>query len=123
MGYLNTINLDGGDQQVVYAVNRAQSDPDWSPDGKQIVFVLHTHVYFSISVIEAEGGVRVQLTRPVHNESNGTPDWSPDGQQIVFSSDRDGDDEIYVMDADGNNVQQLTNNGTNDRRPAWSPNG
>ena len=43
--------------------------------------------------------------------------------RIAFVSDRDGDDEIYVMNADGSGVVQLTDNGSVDRSPAWSPDG
>ncbi len=43
--------------------------------------------------------------------------------RIAFVSDRDGDDEIYVMNADGSGLEQLTDNGSMDRDPAWSPDG
>ena len=43
--------------------------------------------------------------------------------RIAFYSDRDGDEEIYVMNADGSDAQQLTHNDSNDRYPAWSPDG
>ncbi len=43
--------------------------------------------------------------------------------RIAFVSDRDGDEEIYVMNADGSGVEQLTFNDSDDRYPAWSPDG
>lgn len=43
--------------------------------------------------------------------------------RIAFVSGRDGDEEIYVMNADGSGVQQLTDNDSRDRDPAWSPDG
>jgi tol-pal system beta propeller repeat protein TolB len=43
--------------------------------------------------------------------------------RIAFVSGRDGDYEIFVMDADGRNQTQLTNNSSNDKDPAWSPDG
>ena len=43
--------------------------------------------------------------------------------RIAFVSDRDGDAEIYVMNADGSGVEQLTDNDSVDRDPAWSPDG
>ena len=54
---------------------------------------------------------------------------SPDGDvvsasgRIAFYSDRDGDREIYVMNADGSGLEQLTDNDSSDRFPAWSPDG
>ena len=43
--------------------------------------------------------------------------------RIVFTSNRDGRAQIYSMDANGGNVIRLTDNGTNDDHPRWSPNG
>src|SRR5512136_1094762 len=43
------------------------------------------------------------------------------GGRIVFASKRDENYEIYVMNADGTDQQRLTNNPSEDGRPAWSP--
>jgi endonuclease YncB( thermonuclease family) len=43
--------------------------------------------------------------------------------KIVFVSDRVGNEEIYVMNADGSGQTRLTNSATEDRSPAWSPDG
>ncbi|MCH7905619.1 MAG: PD40 domain-containing protein [Armatimonadetes bacterium] len=43
--------------------------------------------------------------------------------KIAFTSERDGNAEIYVMNADGSGQTRLTNNGADDRRPAFSPDG
>jgi TolB protein len=58
------------------------------------------------------------------------PDWSSDGQTIAFTrhpvmDDPDPSDkaEIYVMNPDGTSLKQLTDNNTEERAPAWSPDG
>lgn len=43
--------------------------------------------------------------------------------RIVFTSNRDGQAQLYSMDANGGNLIRLTNNGSNDDHPRWSPNG
>jgi Tol biopolymer transport system component len=43
--------------------------------------------------------------------------------KIAFASDRDGNYEIYVMNADGTNQTRLTFNNTDEKSPAWSPDG
>jgi TolB protein len=123
MGTISTINIDGSGHREIFSQNRAMGAPDWSQERDEIVFIFHTHAYFSISVMEADGGNFRQLTTTVVDQINDSPDWSPDGEQIVFSSDRSGDHEIFVMDADGSNVQQLTDNEATDYYPAWSPDG
>jgi YD repeat-containing protein len=43
------------------------------------------------------------------------------GGKIAFASNRDGNSQIYWMNADGSSQTRLTNNGTNDESPRWSP--
>ncbi len=43
--------------------------------------------------------------------------------RIAFVSDLDGGAEIFVMNVDGSGVEQLTYNDSDDRFPAWSPDG
>ncbi|HKP71847.1 MAG TPA: hypothetical protein VJT82_02850, partial [Pyrinomonadaceae bacterium] len=43
--------------------------------------------------------------------------------KIAFVSSRDGNQEVYVMNSDGSNQTNITNNGTYDSDPSWSPDG
>jgi len=43
--------------------------------------------------------------------------------KIVFYFEQNSDAEICVMNSDGTDLQQVTNNSTNDKTPAWSPSG
>jgi len=104
------------------------SDPDWSPDGSQIVFEStrdgNWEIYrmpFSGKNFPEEDDYPnvVRLTDDAGN--NWAPAWSPDGRRIAFTTDRDGNNEIYVMDADGSQLVNLTNNPADDRMPTWSP--
>ena len=55
------------------------------------------------------------------------PAVSPDGARVLFVSDRGVDEQgrhnndIYLINADGTNLQRLTQNGSDDIMPAWSP--
>ena len=57
------------------------------------------------------------------------PNWRADGRKIAFMSNPvtaanpEGDYELFVMGADGSHPVQLTFNGLDDERPAWSPDG
>jgi DNA-binding winged helix-turn-helix (wHTH) protein len=73
--------------------------PDWSPDGKRIVFMSAREGKPDIYVMNADGTGLINLT--ANPASDACPSWSPDGRQIVFESDRPPGQGIYVMDADG----------------------
>jgi Tol biopolymer transport system component len=104
----------------------AQYDPDWSPDGTQLVFTGEYKNDTDIFVITPATGVG-EGTNLIRLTDNDTPDyhptWSPDGTQIAFVSERDGNAELYLMNADGTDVTRLTNTPNNEGYPVFSPDG
>jgi len=112
-------------------------DPDWSPDGRTIVFTSHAvaddpinSVTAEVYVIEADGsGKPMRLTNNAEEER--APAWSPDGKRILFQC-RKGSPvqgravatfELCVMNADGTGVTRLTTNAVPELTPSWSPDG
>ena len=73
---------------------------------------------FVFGMLPLSGDVAVE---PLPVKTGSGPALGPD--RIAFVSDRDGDEEIYVMNADGSGMVQLTDNASDDRYPAWSPDG
>ena len=78
---------------------------DWLPDGR-IVFDSSDMTSQAISIMDADGGNRRQLTAPGNVDS--ALNASPDGRYIVFHSTRSGGLDIWRIDADGSNPKQLT---------------
>jgi len=110
---------------------------DWSPDGKEILFVSNhepnTDEFFNYDIFAlkvADGSVR-RLTATEGLES--APRWSPDGKRIIYSADRRGltdretnmeDSHVWLMDADGSHPHEVS--GMIDNRqgfPLWTPDG
>jgi Tol biopolymer transport system component len=59
---------------------------DWSPDGKQIVFVSNISGRNNLWLVASESGWPTQLT--VSDQRQTSPAWSPDGSEIAFVTDR-----------------------------------
>lgn len=117
----------GGAATKISGTSIGDSQAAWSPDGSRIAFQSGSTTSKEISVMNADGGGRRQLTN-TPDIAEQEPAWSPDGTRIVFAADSSGADtttdlEIWMMNADGSGLTQLTNTaqGVRDTHPAWSP--
>src|ERR1035437_1716203 len=98
-----------------------------SPDGKSVLFTLHTNDLAKakrvghIWLMDVDGKNARQFTFSEKGESS--PIFSPDGKWIAFISPRDGDDNLYVISASGGEARRLTTVSTGVSDPLWSPDG
>ena len=100
---------------------RGAGYPDWSPDGKKLVFTTRGggdagHV--EVANADGTGRRRLQAVEP---RGAAAPRWSPDGRRIAFDSTNESSESaVYVMDADGTNARPITPaQGFYD--PSWRP--
>jgi Lysyl oxidase/WD40-like Beta Propeller Repeat len=89
------------------------SSPDWSPDGRALVF----ERFGWLHRIDADGTDERKLAR------GRNPAWSPGGRRIAFVSDRAGTDDLYAIKATGGGLVRLTTGIGSETDPSWSPNG
>lgn len=80
------------------------SMPDFSPDGKRIVFTSNRDQQGEIYVMNANGSGQKRLTRRAGDDW--APDFSRDGALIAFTQ---LPGTIWVMNADGSGLRRLTN--------------
>lgn len=105
--------------------DRAQDGfPQWSPDGKHIVFSRYGGEAASekngLWLVSPEGGEPHQLTFVIGEH----PDWSPDGRYIVF--DGDFGNSIQLVTASGGTPIRIVPESIpvfRGGQPKWSPDG
>jgi len=105
------------------------TDPQISPDGRRIAFVVTSlseerdEYLANIWIVDTTGGTPRRFTAGPRRDIE--PRWSPDGTRLAFLSERAPKDklQLYVMPADGGEPTKLTalENGVGSL--AWSPDG
>lgn len=111
-----------GKQQRFISSTLQEEGPQYSPDGKRIVFQSTRSGSFEIWRSDADGTNLVQLTS-FGGPLTGTPRWSPDGRQIAFDSRPGAHPNIHIISADGGPVRRLQNDSSDDAVPSWSHDG
>jgi len=143
------LSLETGDARQLTAGLARDSNPQWSPDGRQIAFLSTRGDKPQIYLIPVDGGEARALTAMKQGVGIG-PVWSPDGRYIAFTAvpatdppapprpyrvsrhtyrfDALGylDDvvqDVYVIPAGGGEAKQLTDDDWQNGMLQWSPDG
>jgi len=86
----------------------------------RIAYTPFWHYTFLFSV-DVETGETQQLTS--HSADNFGARCSPDGRSVAYHSTRTGNSEIWIHHLDGRPETRITDNGSWDLYPDWSPDG
>jgi Tol biopolymer transport system component len=97
-------NVDGSDAKQITNLGQANWAPNFTPDGKQIIFCSN-HEYkrgfpFNMYLINLDGSDLVKISRDKGFDA--FPMFSPDGKKIIFASNRNNkgtrDTNLFVAD-------------------------
>jgi serine/threonine protein kinase len=123
-------NSDGTNVRQLTNYLNGACNFDWSPDGKQIVFVSPCTARASqypnsgLYLLDVDTGkISMLFSGP---EGDFEPAWSPDGTKIAYTSIHGGSMQIYVYDMNSKAPPiRLTSpdNNIQSRYPAWSSDG
>jgi Tol biopolymer transport system component len=123
-GQIYTIEPDGTGRRQLTNVDGAAVSPDWSPDGRTIVFELDhpNETGCSIELMDADGSHVTDLTGTGH-PCDITPAFMPGGDRVIFVADG-GDGPIMSMNLQGGDRRVLfRGRGLYKKRPQVSPDG
>ncbi len=106
---------------------RRVTDPQPSPDGKWIAFVVTVmdkeanRGNSDVWIVPTAGGEPRRLTTAPGTDNN--PRWSPDGSTIAFISTRSGGPQIWMIRPEGGEAWPVTTLSTGASGLLWSPDG
>lgn len=111
----------GEPRRVAQAEGAWIHSPRWAPDSRQIAFADTRN---RIRVIDIESGRHSVVEETTLSEVTDFA-WSPDSRWIAYSRSNDNTmTSIFVVAADGGSAPvRLTSDRTNERNPAWDPDG
>lgn len=127
--HIATIAPSGQDRGALTSSPGVQECPEWSPDGKSIVYDAfpfgQTTFSISIWVMDADGSKPRQLTSDALDVE---PAFSPDGTRIAFGRITGDSPEgqleaIYVINSDGTGLREVVAPRAGLEHADWSPDG
>ncbi|MFC2123617.1 TolB family protein [Bacteroidota bacterium] len=115
---LETVPIASGDRRVVYHAIEHFEAPNWSRDGKTLIFNSKGLLYS----IPAEGGTPKQIDTDFATRCNNDHGISTDGTQLVISDQSQGEGRslIYTLPIQGGTPTLVTKNGPSYWH-GWSP--
>ncbi len=111
-----------GQASSVIVSSSPDSQPRFSPSGKQLAFVSNRSGSQELWLADAEGGKETQLTN-LGAHVLGYARWSPNGRQIAFHARIPSEPQVYVLDVAGGIPHQVTTSVPGSGAPSWSSDG
>jgi TolB protein len=115
---LEIISVETGQRRIVYRAGRHFEAPNWSRDGKYLLFNSEGRLY----TIPVSGGEPTLLDTGAANHCNNDHGFSPDGKLLAISDQHEGKSLIYVLPAAGGTPRRVTELGPSYWH-GWSPDG
>jgi TolB protein len=114
-------NRDGTGLRQLTHSSGIDTNPSWSPSGREIAFTSSRAGNPNIYVMDAEGANLRRLT--FEGDYNDGAAWSPDGTRIAYASRRSGRFDIALTDVVTLESRLLTSGPGSNETPSFSPDG
>lgn len=115
-------DADGANQREIINASAPIMSPAWSPDGRDIAYVVFENDGSAIYIQSLATGQRRLVS--ARKGVNGAPAFSPDGGKLALTlSDVNGNLDIFVSDLATSELTRITRHPAIDTEPTWSPDG
>lgn len=117
---LEVVPISSGDRRVVYVTSGRIEAPNWTRDGKWLLFNRDGH----IERMAATGSKPEPINTGIATRTNNDHGLSPDGTLLAVSDNSQGDHQslIYIVPLAGGESRRITQNGPSYWH-GWSPDG
>ncbi len=104
------------------ALRFADSAGAWSPDGRQLAFVVARQGDFAIEIRDMETGAHRDVALDSIPGITHVA-WSPDGRRLAFFANAGGMGDLFLYNLEEGRVQRRTSDRYCELQPTWSPDG
>jgi len=115
---LEVVSIETGQRTIVYRANEHFEAPNWSRDGKFILFNTKGRIY----KINVKGSEPTLIDTGTAQKCNNDHGFSPDGESLVISDSSEGTSLIYILPSAGGTPRRVTTLGPSYWH-GWSPDG
>jgi len=116
------LNADGSDFHRVTPLRLNAGGPDWSPNGKRIVFnsSYEGQAAVEIYTVRPDGSGLERVRKEPKDSFSFAPVWSPNGKRIAFvHATTTMIPHIWTMKRNGKGLKQVTRGSKPDESPDW----
>jgi len=106
------------DIETVVADGADYLQPDWAPNGRDIVFASTREGDQALYIFNLRNG---NLQRITEGPLDGHPAYSVDGGRVAYTGNTGDNNEVFIHNLNDGATEQLTNNPADDGQPAWRP--
>ncbi|PYQ22496.1 MAG: biopolymer transporter TolR [Acidobacteria bacterium] len=115
---LEVVSIESGERTVVHTTRDHIEAPNWSRDGRELLFNSHGRLYS----LPRDGGEPRRIDTGGADHLNNDHGLSPDGRWLAISHSPQSDSLVYVLPATGGPPRQVTALGPSYWH-GWSPDG
>ncbi len=114
--------VSGEQTPQLEALPLLSASADWSPDGRQVVFVGTQQGRDALQIFDV---AKRRIVKRLHTEllAISNPSWSPDGQYVVFSALDGGQEDLFLIEVATGRLSRLTQDAYSERTPRFAPQG